>query len=35
MCDGVNEDSRHGTGHVDIQVGICMIYLNVWLVANA
>ena len=33
MCEGVNEDSRNGTGHVDIQVGICMIYLNDCLVA--
>ena len=26
MCEGVSEDSRHGTGHVDIQVGsfICL-----------
>ena len=22
MCEGVGEDSRHGIGHVDIQVGI-------------
>ena len=28
MCEEVGEDSRHGTGHVDIQVGSC-IYLNV------
>ena len=21
MCEGVGEDSRHGIGHVDIQVG--------------
>ena len=21
MCEGVDEDSRHGFGHVDIQVG--------------
>ena len=21
MCEGVDEDSRHGIGHVDIQVG--------------
>ena len=28
MCEGVGEDSRHGIGHVDIQVGSC-IYLNV------
>ena len=24
MCKGVGEDSRHGFGHVDIQVGSCM-----------
>ena len=24
MCEGVGEDSRHGIGHVDIQVGSCM-----------
>ena len=28
MCEGVDEDSRHGIGHVDIQVGSC-IYLSV------
>ena len=28
MCEGVGEDSRHGIGHVDIQVGSC-IYLSV------
>ena len=28
MCEGVGEDLRHGTGHVDIQVGICMILLE-------
>ena len=33
MCKRVNQDLRHGTGHVDIQVRICMIYLNVCLVA--
>ena len=27
MCEGVGEDSRHGIGHVDIQVGSC-IFLN-------
>ena len=27
MCEGVDEDSRHGIGHVDIQVGSC-IYLS-------
>ena len=29
MCEGVGEDSRHGIGHVDIQVGSC-IFLNVF-----
>ena len=29
MCEGVGEDSRHGIGHVDIQVGSC-ICLNVF-----
>ena len=24
MCEGVDEDSRHGIGHVDIQVGSCI-----------
>ena len=24
MCGGVCEDSRHGIGHVDIQVGSCI-----------
>ena len=24
MCVGVSEDSRHGIGHVDIQVGSCI-----------
>ena len=28
MCEGVGEDSRHGIGHVDIQVGSC-IFLSV------
>ena len=28
MCEGFGEDSRHGIGHVDIQVGSC-ICLNV------
>ena len=28
MCEGVGEDSRHGIGHVNIQVGSC-ICLNV------
>ena len=29
MCEGVGEDSRHGIGHVDIQVGSC-ICLNMF-----
>ena len=29
MCEGVGEDSRHGIGHVDIQVESC-ICLNVF-----
>ena len=33
MCEGVGEDSRHGMGLVDIQVGLYMIYLNVYLVS--
>ena len=24
MCEGVGEDSRHGIGHADIQVGSCI-----------
>ena len=28
MCEGVGENSRHGIGHVDIQVGSC-IFLSV------
>ena len=24
MCEGVGEDSRHGIGHVDIQVESCI-----------
>ena len=35
MCERVGEDSRHGTRHVNIQVGICMIYLSVCLVVIA
>ena len=26
MCEGVGEDSRHGIGHVDIQVGSCIFF---------
>ena len=29
-CEGVGEDSRHGVGHVDIQLG-SRIYLSVCL----
>ena len=28
MCEGVGEDSRHGVGHVDIRVGMCIILLE-------
>ena len=35
MCERVGEDSRHGTGNVDIQVRLYIIYLNVCLVAIA
>ena len=36
-CEGVGEDSRHGNGHLDIQVG-SLIYLSVcllWSIAYA
>ena len=33
MCEGVGEDSRHGIGHVDIQVGSC-IFLNVFALSH-
>ena len=36
-CEGVGDDSRHGNGHVDIQVG-SRIYLSVclnWSIASA
>ena len=29
MCERVGDDSRHGIGHVDIQVGSC-VFLNVF-----
>ena len=29
ICEGVGEDSRHGIGHVDIQVG-SRIFLNMF-----
>ena len=29
MCEGVGQDSRHGIGNVDIQVGSC-IFLSVF-----
>ena len=28
MCEGVGEDSRHGTWHVDIRVGMCIFLLE-------
>ena len=30
MCEGVGEDSRHETGHVDIRVGIMILIEYVW-----
>ena len=36
-CEGVSEDSRHGNGHLDIQVG-SRIYLSVclhWIISYA
>ena len=33
MCKGVGEDSRHGIGHVHIQVGSC-IFLNAFMLNN-
>ena len=35
MCERVGGDSRHKMGHVDIQVGLYMIYLNVCFVVIA
>ena len=26
MCEGLGEDSRHGIGHVNIQVGSCICF---------
>ena len=32
MCEGVDEDSRHGVWHVDIHVEMCMFLLEcVWM----
>ena len=28
MCEGVDEDLRHGAGHVDIRVGMCILVLE-------
>ena len=28
MCEGVDEDSRHGAWHVDIPIGMCIILLE-------
>ena len=37
MREGVGEDSRHGIGYVDIQVGscICLIVCLCWIIACA
>ena len=34
MCERVGEDSRHGIGHVDIQVDMCMLHLDVCLIVR-
>ena len=34
MCERVSEDSRHGIGHVDIQVDMCMLHLDVCLIVQ-
>ena len=31
MCEGVSKDSRHGIGHVGIQVGIMNSLVCMWL----
>ena len=35
MCERVDEDSRHGIGHVDIQVDMCMLHLDVCLIVRS
>ena len=37
MCEGVDENSRHGIGHIDIQVGscICLSVCLCWIIACA
>ena len=34
MCERASEDSRHGIGHVDIQVDMCMLHLDVCLIVR-
>ena len=34
MCERVGEDLRHGIGHVDIQVDMCMLHLDVCLIVR-
>ena len=34
MCERVGEDSRHGIGHVGIQVDMCMLQLDVCLIVQ-
>ena len=34
MCERVGEDSRHEIGHVDIQVHMCMLHLDVCLIVQ-
>ena len=34
MCERVGEDSRYDIGHVDIQVDMCMMHLDVCLIVR-
>ena len=34
MCERVGEDSRHGIRHVDIQVDMCKLHLDVCLIVR-
>ena len=34
MCERVGEDSRHEIGHLDIQVDMCMLHLDVCLIVQ-
>ena len=34
MCERIGEDSRHGIRHVDIQVDMCILHLDVCLIVR-